>query len=190
DENKDKAKKDKKFPEPRVIDKLQYKMDGSGFLPKNRDYFVKKVSISSKSAEEVLKLDRPIYVNYVAKDESFLIIADKLDVEDEWKYGGTVYWYDIASKTTRSLTTSIPDGSFGFGAMSEKEDYLLLVGNNFEYAFVTQNKLFGYDIEKQELICLTGDDDIEVSDVIVGDFQQQVSGVDIYWLNDQEYLFP
>src|SRR5699024_1937721 len=55
---------------------------------------------------------------------------------------------------------------------------------------VTQNKLFGYDIEKQELICLTGDDDIEVSDVIVGDFQQQVSGVDIYWLNDQEYLFP
>lgn len=189
-EEKVKDKKEKKQPMPIVIDKLQYKMDGRGMLPQNRTYTVKKVSLASKQTEEILSLDRPVSVQYVSKDESFLIIADKLDIEDEWKYGGTVYWYDVASKSMRSLTMSIPDGSFGFGAMSDKEDYILLVGNDFEFAFVTQNKLFGYDVSKQELVCLTQEKDIEISDVIVGDFQQQVTGVGIEWLSDEDYLFP
>lgn len=189
-DKKDNDKKEKKNPEPIVIEKLQYKMEGQGFIPQDLTYKVKKVSLASKQTEDILTLDRPVSVQYVSKDESFMVFSDKLDIEDEWKYGGTVYWYDIASKSSRSLTTSIPDGSFGFGAMSEKEDYLLLVGNDFEYAFVTQNKLYGYDISEQKLTCLTKENDIEISDALVGDFQQQTAGVGIQWLNENEYLFP
>lgn len=179
-----------KLPEATTIKKLTYKLDGAGVLPQNQHYHIKKVDIATKDITTILTREEGFSFNYVAKDESYLIYADELNPEDEWDYGATVYWYNMATKESHSLTTSIPQGSFEFGAMSPKEDYLLLVGNDFEYAFVSQNKLYGYDIASHQLTCLTPNEDIEISDVLVGDFQQQVSGIEPTWLNNEEYLFP
>lgn len=177
------------FPEATTIQKLTYKLDGQGILPQNKNHHIKKITVATKKIEPILTQSEPFSLHYVGKDESFLIYSDRLDPEDEWVYGATVYWYDLASKHNRSLTAAIPKGSFGFGAMSPKEDYLLLVGNDFEYAFVTQNKLYGYDIQSHQLTCLTGNDDIELGDALVGDFQQQATGIEPTWLNNEEYFF-
>ncbi|MBM6615520.1 S9 family peptidase [Desemzia sp. RIT804] len=178
-----------KLPEATNIKKLTYKLDGVGILPQNQNHHVKKIDIATKSSSTILTRKESFALNYVAKDESYLIYADELNPEDEWDYGATVYWYDLATKESHSLTTSIPQGSFSFGAMSPKEDYLLLVGNDFEYAFVSQNKLYGYDLSSHQLTCLTPNEDLEVSDTLVGDFQQQVTGIEPVWLDDEEYLF-
>ena len=189
DKKDNKSDASDKLPEATTIKKLTYKLDGVGLLPQNQNYHIKKVDIATKNSTTILTRDEGFSFNYVAKDESYLIYADELNPEDEWDYGATVYWYDLATKESHSLTTSIPQGSFGFGAMSPKEDYLLLVGNDFEYAFVSQNKLYGYDIASHQLTCLTPNEDIEISDTLVGDFQQQVTGIEPTWLNDEEYLF-
>lgn len=183
------TKAEKKLPEATTIQKLTYKLDGAGVLPQNHNHQIKKVDLATKNSYTILEKPERFALTYVAKDESFLIYADELNPNDEWDYGATVYWYDIAAKETRSLTTSIPEGSFGFGAMSPGEDYLLLIGNNFEYAFVTQNKLYGYDLKTHRFTCLTEDLDIELGDVLVGDFQQQATGIEPIWLNNDEYLF-
>ncbi|WP_028274315.1 S9 family peptidase [Atopococcus tabaci] len=188
DENEDKD--EKKLPEPTVIDRLQYKLDGMGVLPQDRMHQIKKVDVASKNTQLIVEYDRPIQLNYVAKDESYLLFGDRLNVEDEWQYGGTVYWYDVAAKQARPLTTQIPDGVFQYGAMNEEEDYLLLLGNDFEYAFVSQTKVYGYDIRSQSLTCLTEEADVEVGDLLVADFQQQVSGLEVMWVNEEEFLFP
>ncbi|MFL2099472.1 S9 family peptidase [Desemzia sp. FAM 23989] len=189
DKKDSKKEESDKLPEATIITNLTYKLDGAGLLPENQQYHVKKVDIATKNSHTILTRKESFALNYVAKDESYLIYADELDPDDEWDYGATVYWYDIATKESHSLTTSIPQGSFGFGAMSPKEDYLLLVGNDFEYAFVTQNKLYGYDLISHQLTCLTAKQDIEIGDVLVGDFQQQAAGIDPIWLNEEEYLF-
>lgn len=177
------------LPQATLIHKLTYKLDGTGMLPQNRQYHIKKIDVATKKTQTILTRPERFALNYIAKDERFLIYADELNPDDEWDYGATVYWYDLASKESRSLTTSVPEGSFSFGAMSPAEDYLLLVGNNFEYAFVTQNKLYGYDLKTLQFTCLTQELDLEVGDVLVGDFQQQVTGVEPIWLDNEEYLF-
>ncbi|MFL2133459.1 alpha/beta fold hydrolase [Desemzia sp. FAM 24101] len=189
DKKDSKKEESDKLPQATIITNLTYKLDGAGLLPENQQYRVKKVDIATKNSHTILTRKESFALNYVAKDESYLIYADELNPDDEWDYGATVYWYDIATKESHSLTTSIPQGSFGFGAMSPKEDYLLLVGNDFEYAFVTQNKLYGYDLISHQLTCLTAKQDIEIGDVLVGDFQQQAAGIDPIWLNEEEYLF-
>lgn len=186
----DKLGTEKKLPDTTEISKLTYKLDGMGVLPQDRLHQIKKVNIASKEVNLVLEEDRSLHLNYVAKDESYLLIQDELDADDEWNYGGTVFYYDMASKEKHSLTESVPKGSFSYASMSENEEQLLLVGNDFKYAFVTLNKVYGYDMNTHTLTCLTEQLDVEISDTIVADFQHGVSGIDVSWLNEKEFLFP
>ncbi|MDE1549620.1 S9 family peptidase [Jeotgalibaca sp. YN-L-12] len=186
----DAAGEEKKLPNTTEIEKLTYKLDGAGLLPQNLLHQIKKIDVASKETHVILEDDQRIGLSYVANDESFLLIFDDLDREDEWNYGGTVHYYDVASKEKRSLTTSVPKGSFMYAEMSESEDYLLLLGNNFEYAFVTLTKVYGYDMKNHTLTCLTDELDVEVSDVMVADFQQAVLGIGVEWLNEEEFLLP
>lgn len=177
------------FPEIVAYDKVTYKLDGAGILPTNRHYLLKKVERATQAVQTIYKQESSFNVSYVSKDESYFIYQDELDKTDEWTYGSTVYLYDLASQKSRSLTISVPKGSFSYSAMSPDERFLLLEGNDFEYAFVTQTKLYGYDLVDNKLICLTATHDLEVGDLIIGDFQQQIKGVSTCWLNEEEYLF-
>ena len=181
---------EKKLPTPTEINKLTYKLDGAGVLPQDRHHLIKRMSVASQTVETLLEESHPVRLSYVAKDESYLLLNDDLNRDDEWSYGSTVYYFDLKTKIQRSLTTTVPKGSFYFAAMSAQEDYLLLVGNDFEHAFVSLNKIYGYDMVSHELVCLTDDLDLEVLDTIVADFQQGVQGIRPTWLTDSEFLFP
>lgn len=184
------SKDEKKLPEPTVITKLQYKMDGRGVSPTDVVYQIKKIDVSTKQDQLILEKDRPFGLSYVAKDESYILYADKLNPEDEWVYGGSVYKYTLDSGLTTLLTSDIPEGSFQFLEANEAEDFYLLVGNDFKFAFVSQAKLYGYNVKNSQLVCLTENLDAEVGDTIIGDFQQNVSNFPVKWTNNDHYLFP
>lgn len=189
DKGEKKEEEEKKQPKPTKITKLQYKLDGRGFLPEDKQFQIKKIDIATKADQVILEQDHPFGLDYVAKDESFLLYSDQLDAEDEWLYGGSVYKYDIAKEESHLLTESISEGRFSFAAANETEDYVLLYGSNFEFAFVSQHKLYGYDLKKNQLVCLTEQEDFEVGDTIIGDFQQQKTEFPVEWIDNQSYLF-
>ncbi|SDC14393.1 Dipeptidyl aminopeptidase/acylaminoacyl peptidase [Marinilactibacillus psychrotolerans] len=180
----------KKVPQPQIITKLEYKMDGTGIIPTDLTYQIKKIEIATKIKQLILEKDRPIGLSYVAKDESYLLYVDKLNPEDEWVYGGSIYKYVLSTDITTMLTSSVPDGSFQFLEANEAEDFYLLSGNDFEFAFVSQTKIYGYDVKTSRMSCLTENLDAEVGDTIIGDFQQNVSDFPVKWINNEEYLFP
>lgn len=178
------------FPKKKEITKLNYKMDGRGVVPEDRLYQIKKISIQQQEPELVIEAERPLSLGYVAKDESYLLYFDQLDPEDEWVYGGSMYKYDLKTEETKLLTEEIPNGSFQFSCANEAEDYFLFIGNDFEYKFVTNNAVYGYDVQKGTLTNLTGALDFSVGDSLVGDFQQNTEGESVWWLEDgEEFLF-
>lgn len=188
EEENNKDKKD--FPEKKVITKLNHKMDGRGVIPEDRTYEIKKVSLGDKEVESVLADDRPLTLQYVAKDESYILYYDRLDPEDEWVYGGSLYKYDVVTKERELLTTEVPGGMFTFDLANEAEDTFLLTGNDFEYKFVTHNRVYRFDMETKELTNLTPDLDFSVGDSLVGDFQQNTGGPALWWLEDgKTFLF-
>ena len=192
DQDKEKAENDSKSDDkvkPVTITKLQYKMDGQGITEKNCLQQVKKISVSKKESTLILEKDRPFRLQYVSKDESFLLYVDKLNPDDEWVYGASVYEYDIASETARLVTEDIPEGSFSFEAVNESEDYFLFTGNDFSHAFVTLDKIYGWDRANHTFESLSVEDKY-VGDLIIGDFQQKTKGFPIKWLDDDSFVYP
>lgn len=178
------------WPKKNVVTKLKYKMDSRGLMPEDLLYQIKKISINQEESEVVLEENRSLSLGYVAKDESYLLFFDRLDPEDEWVYGGSMYKYDLATKDIQLLTEDIPGGSFYFSLASENEDYFLFTGNDFKYKFVTNNYIYGYDVATKQLTNLTSELDFGVGDSLVGDFQQNDGGNDVWWLEDgQSFLF-
>ena len=81
-----------------------------------------------------------------------------------------------------------PEGNFYFVGANETEETYLLVGNDFQYKFVTLDQLYAYDVATGKLTCLTHDLDKNVGDVLIGDTAQNVQGFPVEWL-DNETLF-
>ncbi len=178
------------FPEKKVITKLNYQMDSRGVIPEDHLYQIKKITIQKEEPQLVLEEDRSLSLGYVAKDESYLLYFDRLDPENEWVYGGSMYKYDLVSKEIELLTAEVPGGIFSFELANEAEDYFIFRGNDFQYKFVTNDQIYGYDVASKKLTNLTPDLDFGVGDSLVGDFQQNSGGADVWWLEDgKTFLF-
>lgn len=188
EESKDEGSEGKELPKVKEIKKVSYKIDGAGYLPNDMTTEIKKIDLKTKVIQDVFSVERSIALAAVAEDETFLIFYDKLNSEDEWEYGGTVYRYELETHFLESLTSSIPQGRFDFAELLGNG--CLLIGNEFEYAFVTQNKLYYYDFFSKELSCLTSHQDIELGDGMVGDFQQKTRGVPVMVLENDTFIVP
>jgi len=189
-EEEENSADDSDLPEKKVVTKLNYKNDGSGFIPEDRLYQIKKTTAGADEPELVLEEDRILSLGYVAKDESYILYFDRLDPEDEWVYGGSMYKYDLDTKNVELLTEEVPGGIFSFDLANEAEDYFIFTGNDFEYKFVTDNHIYGYDMNEKKLTDLTPDLEFGVGDTLSGDFQQNVGGPGVWWLeNGESFLF-
>ncbi|MGY3703319.1 hypothetical protein BW731_02305 [Vagococcus martis] len=185
-----KETKETSFEQPKKWDKLTYKLDGAGLLDLEATYQLSKVMVATKEETILYETKDEFSLDYVSKDESYAIIGREKDPKDEWDYGSTVYKLEFSTHSLTCLTHSLPTGSFYYGKMNATEEELLLTGNTFDFGFVSQNKLYHYNMKTGQLACLTEHLDEEVGDAIVGDFQQQVRGVDIEWLSTKEFIFP
>lgn len=174
---------------PVTITKLQYKMDGQGITEKDRSYQIKKVSVATKDTSLVLEKDRPIRLQYVSSDESYLLYVDKLNPENEWVYGASVYEYTIADKSSQLITKDFPDGSFSFEAVNDSERHFLFTGNDFSHAFVTLNSVYLWNREKRTFTEISVADKY-AGDLIIGDFQQKVKGFPVKWLTEDTFIYP
>lgn len=184
---KDKNVQDK--PNPTEIKKVMYKLDGQGFIENDTIHIVKKIQIDTKLTEEIMVSKQSFSLNYISKNEDFLLFTKGVNLEEDWNYGiSHIYSYELATKETSCLTEHLSTPSLGFETINEKEDLIILSGNFFEYAFVSQNKLFSLNRHSKELTCLTPVD-LEVGDVLVADFQQNVLPTDCIWLDDHSFIF-
>lgn len=173
----------------KTISKLQYKMDGQGITDVDKTYQIKKLDVSTKSDSVILEKDRPFTLQYVSKDESFLLYVDKLNPDDEWVYGASVFEYDLATKDSQLVSKDVPKGSFSFEAVNDTENYFLFTGNDFSHAFVTLNQVYGWNRDERTFKALSKEDK-QVGDVIIGDFQQKTAGFPVMWLTNETYLYP
>ena len=177
------------WPQPTKINRLQHKADGVGLLPEDLTYQVKQVAVASQEVSTVLEKDQAFNLQYVAQDESYLLYVDRLDPDDEWVYGASVYEYNLAQKTARLVTGDYPKGSFYFEAVNRDETAFLLSGNDFSHAFVSLENLYLWDRESQEVTRVSVEDKM-VGDTIVGDFQQKLTGFPVKWVSDHVFIYP
>ena len=70
------------FPQSKSWSKLSYKLDGAGLLPENKQYQLKKIDVAFESnSHTILEKDYSFSLKHVAKDESFMLIEEDLEIE-------------------------------------------------------------------------------------------------------------
>lgn len=181
---------ERQLPQPTVITKTTYQLDGSGIVPPVTGVQLKKVNLQTRELTTLAESDKEIQWHYVSKDESYAIYSKDSSSEDDWRYGQSqLYRYDFSTKVETCLTPNEPRGSFYFKGVTPDEKYFILVGHLFEYAFVSQHHLYRYSVEEQSLVNLTKELDIEVGDLLVADFQQEVYGVEMTWIDEETFAF-
>lgn len=175
-------------PKPVVIDSIIYQNDGSGIFPTDRKYILKKVSIDTKDIKTLHTFDFPVQLAYVSQKENFIIYNQADRFENEFEFGkSTPYKLMLSSKKTTKLVDI--DGPFNFVASNDKETAFIISGNRYDYQFVTQTNLYAYDTKTKKLSNLTEKFDLEPGDLLVSDSQQQVTGVNVTFIDDKTFFF-
>lgn len=165
---------------PTFIENITYKNDGNGMLNFNSTYYLKDANCNV-----VFELDRGFGLSYISKKESYFIYSLSTNGKD-WDYGRQeIYKYDLKKKTSMQLTNS---GTYRFVLSNENESKFYFIGNDYEYKFVTLNRLYEFDVKTKQLTCLTSELDVELSDVFVADFQQKTRGFQPY-LDGNKIIF-
>lgn len=174
-----KEKDDKRFA-PSYIDQITYKIDGGGMIDFNTTYFLKNAK-----SEIVYESNTNFMLNYISKKENYFIFSINTNGKN-WDFGrNEIFKYDIKKNKITKLTHS---GTYHFILSNEDESKYYFIGNDYEYKFVTLNRLYEFDVKSQKLNCLTSDLDVELSDVFVADFQQKTRGFQFY-LEENHIVF-
>lgn len=171
--------KTKDWPKAKKITAYPFQWDGGSYVQPLKTT-VKSVNLLGGEAEEIFSKAIALSVQYVSQDEQ-VIVYNHLRDDVDWTATSRSYIYDRANQTHRFVVSDMPEGDIYFLSASPDDRYWLFAGNNFEYKYTSQTKLYLLDTKDKSLKCLSQDLDVEFSDLISADFQQNITGVEVAW---------
>src|SRR5690606_21085757 len=99
-----------------------------------------------------------------------------------------LYLYNLKSNETKEIPTD--EGYVSTVAVSPDRKKLLFVHSGRTYENATHAKLYLFNLETWEKICLTEDLDAPIGDYVAADIQQQAVLQGVVWASDEDFYFP
>ncbi|WP_422122736.1 S9 family peptidase [Planococcus sp. X10-3] len=184
----DKEEKDeKKFPEPYVVDKMKYKMDGMGLLPKEFHRQIGLIDIESKEVEQITDGTHHHGLEAVSHDGSKLVYGVTREENLDFVFRQPLFIYDTESKEETALVDE--EGYFGSAVFSHDDAHIAYVGSTRHYQNATHTELYVHTLASKTSICLTEGLDIPVGDYVVADHQQSADAPGAVWTTDNHLYF-
>ena len=180
-------KEEKKLPEPYHVDKMKYKMDGMGLLPKEFHRHIGSVELESKKVEQLTEGEFDYRLEAVSHDGKKLIYGVTREENLDFVFRQPLYLYDVDSKKESVLIEE--EGSFGGAAFSHDDSKVAFVGSTRQYENATHKEVYVADLNAQTCICLTEALDVPVGDYVVADHQQGAAAPDVVWTKDDHLYF-
>lgn len=184
----DKEEKDeKKFPEPYVVDKMKYKMDGMGLLPKEFHRQIGVIDIETQDVEQITDGTHHHGLEAVSHDGSKLVYGVTREENLDFVFRQPLFIYDIESKKETPLVDE--EGYFGEAVFSHDDAHIAYVGSTRQFQNATHTELYVHTIASNTSICLTEGLDIPVGDYVVADHQQGANAPGAVWTKDNHLYF-
>ena len=184
----DKEEKDeKKFPEPYVVDKMKYKMDGMGLLPKEFHRQIGLIDIETQDVEQITDGTYHHGLEAVSHDGSKLVYGVTREENLDFVFRQPLFLYDIESKKETELVNG--EGYFGEAVFSHDDAHIAYVGSTRQFQNATHTELYVHSIASKTSICLTEGLDIPVGDYVVADHQQGANAPGAVWTKDDHLYF-
>lgn len=179
------AEADKKLV-PLEVTKMKYKSDEAGFW--NGKYQqIALIDVNSGEVDLLTETGADYQLQSWAPNGKQLAVTANLSEDTDFSFISDVYLLTIESKELEKVTNST--GYFGQVTWSPNNQYLAFLGHEREFENATLTKVWFYDLEKNELSCLTADSDLYVGSAAVGDFQQGAVTPGVLWTENSNSFY-
>lgn len=183
----DPEKEENKKPEPYIVDKMKYKMDGTGLLPQDT---YKHIGVIDTQTGEVTQFTEGNYsyaLHAISQDGTKIVFSVNRSENQDFEFRQPLYLVDVESKQETMIIEE--DGNFGGAAFSFDDAKLAFVGSEGAYKNATHSELYVYDIESGSREVLTDGIDAPVGDYVVADHQQGSNAPSVVWTKDNHLYF-
>ncbi|MGB3261147.1 S9 family peptidase [Paenisporosarcina sp.] len=180
-------KEEKKKPEPYVVDKMKYKMDGVGLLPQDSYKHIGSIDIESGEVTQFTEGNHFYSLQAVSHDGTKLVFSVNRSENQDFEFRQSLFLVDVDSKEEKVVIDE--EGYFGGAAFSLDDSKLAFVGSEAAYKNATHTELYVYDIESGTREILTEGIDAPVGDYVVADTQQGANAPSVVWTKDNHLYF-
>jgi len=184
----EKKKEDKKKkPEPYIVGKMKYKMDGAGLIP--NDYY-RQIGLVDIDTGETVQFTEGNYhysLQAVSHDGKKMIMSVVREENVDHIFRAPLYLVDVETKEEKTIIEE--DGYFGGAAFSLDDRYVAFVGYGNQYQNATHTQLYIYDSEDGTRLPLTDSLDAPVGDYAAADHQQGANAPSVVWTKDNHLYF-
>ena len=180
-------KEEKKQPEPYHVDKMKYKMDGMGLLPKEFHRHIGSVDLNTKKVEQLTEGNYHYSLETVSHDGTKLIYGVTREENLDFVFRQPLYLMDLETKEESVLIEE--EGYFGGAAFSHDDSKVAFVGSMRQFENATHTEVYVADLKAQARISLTEGLDVPVGDYVVADHQQGAVAPDVVWTKDDHLYF-
>ncbi|WP_394136693.1 prolyl oligopeptidase family serine peptidase [Cytobacillus oceanisediminis] len=182
----DKQEKKNEKPVPLEIDKMKHKSDAQGFWS-GRYSQVAVVDIETGKIEQLTSGEHDYQLQSWSPDGKSVAVTADLSEEKDFSFVSDVYLVNPDTKEIKKVTNG--NGYFGSATWSPDGKYLGMFGHEREYENATHTKIWVYNLETENIQCLTAESDILAGDYAIGDFQQGVVTPGILWAEDSRSFY-
>ncbi|MFE8700284.1 S9 family peptidase [Cytobacillus sp. FJAT-54145] len=180
-----KDEKNKKLT-PLEVDKMKYKSDAVGFY-NGKFKQVAIVDLVSGEMELLTEGESDYHLQSWSPDGRHLAVTADLSEDLDFSFLNDLYLLDVQTKQLQKITNGT--GYFGNATWSPNGKYIGLIGHEREFANATLSKIWVFDVEENELKCLTSDSELLVGDFAIGDFQQGTVSPGLLWSEDNNSFY-
>ncbi|WP_251549264.1 alpha/beta hydrolase family protein [Neobacillus muris] len=184
--NQEEADKKQDKPQPLEVSQMKYKSDSSGFWQGQYS----QIAVIDINSGEVTQLTEG-NVDYAlygwSPDGQNLLIGADLEEQSDLSFNQDIFLLEVNTKKLAPITNGT--GYFEKASFSPNGQWIGIIGHEREYENATHPKIWVYQLETQELTCLTSNWDVPVGNLMVGDFQQGVTDPGLVWNHSSDGLY-
>ena len=180
-------KDEKKKPEPVVVDKMKYKMDGAGLLPQDTNKHIGFINLNTDEVTQFTEGNHQYGLQAVSHNGKNIVFSVNRSENQDFEFRQALYLADVESKEETVIMEE--DGYFGGATFSSDDKLVAFVGSESAYRNATHTELYVFDVESGTRQILTEGLDAPVGDYVVADHQQGASALDVVWTKDNHLYF-
>lgn len=183
DKQKLEAEKQK---QPLVVTSLKYKSDANGFHDKKKTQII-LYNLEQDSYTQVTKADIHHSFQDISPNGKQLLLSTNLNEDADYELTSDLYLLELATKEMQKINETV--GSYHSAKFSPSGEKIVYYGHEYEFAGATLNKIYIYDVKKEESQCLSSEWDLQISDLLVGDMRLGTSNTGPVWSSDATNIF-
>ena len=169
-----------------IINRLKYKSDAEGFDKGKR----KQLAIINVNSKEIVQLTTGDFDHSIgtwSPDGKSIAFSANRSQNPDYQIISDIYILSIETKELTLLTNE--QGIFTLPTWSPDGRTIACIGHEKEYEGATLNQIYTIDIKTKKRECLTGNWDVQIGDVAIGDVRSGHSNPGALWAKDGKRLF-